>query len=171
MCFNSIETSIRLKENLATEVCKHQMKKLGYNLQRPLFNLCQESNTLFTEAINGFKQGITQCNRSFGRMRWNCTNQSTGKINVLFGIVMARGKAFFSSFKLYQMFCAKHIVGWVLTLNNVALNKSIDSHFKTSTCKRLNICFGQLLRSHQFVNRPYFTSKSTYDIIIFIVIF
>lgn len=91
MCFNSIETSIRLKENLATEVCKHQMKKLGYNLQRPLFNLCQESNTLFTEAINGFKQGITQCNRSFGRMRWNCTNQSTGKINVLFGIVMARG--------------------------------------------------------------------------------
>ena len=95
--FFCVGTREMMKRSMRNEICKNQMRKIGYHLTPPLLHLCQEELDIFPSAVTGFENGITECKETFRKERWNCTTLPDVTKHELFGTVMARGMCLIES--------------------------------------------------------------------------
>ena len=77
------------KDGMTKYFCK---KKLKYNSNGPLYDLCLEGSSYFSYSMTGFKNGLLACRDAFKHERWNCTTHDNNSVYKLFGTVMARGE-------------------------------------------------------------------------------
>ena len=77
------------KDGMTKYFCK---KKLKYNSNGPLYDLCLEGSSYFSYSITGFKNGLLACREAFKHERWNCTTHENNSVYKFFCTVMARGK-------------------------------------------------------------------------------